>query len=195
MVVDPLPSIQLPLRDAHTNLEGILNRMFKSDNEKEKKMVEAGLIYLDRVSGIFDRFVRFYEQSGSEVHAEIEVLEHFHRSQLVFAGNDRFIACSKPACVCCELYFKYHPARMVMPSSHKKVWTKWSPPKMNYYAATGDMAKQQRKILSKITDDLREQVIDQVLQRSVHSLWHPDSRTCITESQVSGNGEGQPFRE
>lgn len=54
---------------------------------------------------------------------------------------------------------------------------------MEYSAAMGDMAIQQRKILSKITDDLREQIIDQVLQRSTHSLWHPDSRTGITTSQ------------
>lgn len=183
MVVDHLPSIQPPPRDTHTNLEGIMNRMFKKDNEKEKKFVKEALIHLDRVSGIFKSFLDFYEQPSVQVHAEIEVLEHFHRSQLVFAGNDRFVACSKPACLCCELYFQYHPARPVIPSSHKNVWTRWSPPKMEYSAAMGDMAIQQRKILSKITDDLREQIIDQVLQRSTHSLWHPDSRTGITTSQ------------
>ncbi|OKL62232.1 hypothetical protein UA08_02341 [Talaromyces atroroseus] len=183
-IVD-LPGVQIPLRDTHTNLKGILNRMFREDNANEKEEVEEGLIYLDKVSGTFNKFVGCYKRSGvdADVHAEIKVLEHFHRSKLRFAGNDRFIACSKPACLCCELYFKHHPAYFVTPSSHKKVWPKWSPPKVKYGPILDDWAIQQRKILSKITEDLREQVINHVLQRSRNSHWHPDSRTGITDLQ------------
>lgn len=182
-IVDRLPGVQIPVRDKHTNLKGILNRMFRIDNAKEKGLVEEGLLSIDKVSGTFDKFLDCYKQAGVDVdvHAEIKVLEHFHRSGLHFAGNDRFIACSKPACFCCELYFKHHPARFVIPASHKKVWTKWSPPKVEYGATLGDQAIQQRKILSKITEDLREEIINQVLQRSKHSHWHPDSRTGITD--------------
>lgn len=39
--------------------------------------------------------------------------------------------------------------------------------------------------MSKITHDVREQVINQVLQRTSQSPWHPDSRTAITESSVT----------
>ncbi|EEA19952.1 hypothetical protein TMatcc_010096 [Talaromyces marneffei ATCC 18224] len=184
MMVSPLAGVQLPLRDRHTNLRGIMNRMFKA-HDVEKNMVEAGLVYLHRVSGVFDEFVTFYKESEGCVHAEIQVMEHFCQSQLAFAFNDRFIACSKPACLCCELYFKHHPARIVVPSSHRKVWTNWSPPRIEDFAAKEDMVIQQRQIMSKITHDVREQVIDQVLQRTSQIPWHPDSRTGITESLVT----------
>lgn len=51
-----------------------------------------------------------------------------------------------------------------------------------------DMAtREQIQIMSKITQDLRDQIIDQVLRRSQASRWHPDSMTCITETISGGN--------
>lgn len=81
------------------------------------------LMYLDKITALFDKFLTFDKRSDGCVHAEIKVLEHFYWSQLVFAGNDCFIACSKLACLFCELYFKHHPARIITSSSHRKVWT------------------------------------------------------------------------
>lgn len=185
MTVAPLAAYQPPLRGRHSNLRGIMNRMFH-EHDVEKEYVEAGLMYLHKVTGLFDKFLTFYQRSDSYVHAEIKVLEHFYWSQLVFAGNDRFIACSKPACLCCELYFKHHPARIMTPSSHRKVWTNWSPPMVQDLTANKDMFMLQRRVMSRITHDIREQVINQVLQRTSQSPWHPDSRTGITESFVSG---------
>lgn len=184
MTVAPLAAVQPPLRHRHTDLRGIMNRMFREHNV-EKENVEAGLMYLHKITGLLDKFLSFCKRSDSCVHAEIKVLEHFYWSQLVFAGNDRFIACSKPACLCCELYFKYHPARIMTPSSHRKVWTNWSPPRVQDSTTNEDMFIQQRRIMSKITHDVREQVINQVLQRTSQSPWHPDSRTGITESLVT----------
>jgi hypothetical protein len=60
--------------------------------------VEEVLSYLNSVPKISDAFLDYYHQSGLRVHAEIVVLEHFYQKQLDFAGDDRFIACSKPAC-------------------------------------------------------------------------------------------------
>ncbi|KAK8869377.1 hypothetical protein PGQ11_007955 [Apiospora arundinis] len=37
------------------------------------------------------------------VHAEIQVLEQFHKAELQFLVGDRYIGCSKPACQCCLL--------------------------------------------------------------------------------------------
>lgn len=184
MTVAPLAAIQPPLSGGHSDLRGIMNRMFH-EHDVEKENVEAGLLYLHKITGLFDKFLTFYKRSDSCVHAEIKVLEHFYWSQLVFAGNDRFIACSKPACLCCELYFKHHPARIMTPSSHRKVWTNWSPPRVQDLTANKDMFILQRRVMSKITHDVREQVINQVLQRTSQSPWHPDSRTGITESLVT----------
>ncbi|KAL5335764.1 hypothetical protein BJX70DRAFT_309516 [Aspergillus crustosus] len=174
------PAVPCPMRDLHTNLSGILNRMFKSDDE-ERAMVEEGLLYINKTNSIFHDFVSEYDDRARQVHAEIQILEHFHQKKLSFVDGDRYIACSKPACLCCELYFKYHPAHMVVPSSHQKVWTAWSPPFLPAFVK-GDSATQvQKRILSSISQDLRVQIIQQVLQRSRPSRWHPDSRTGITD--------------
>ncbi|CAG8153676.1 unnamed protein product, partial [Penicillium salamii] len=184
--IDPFPSVPGPVRDSHTNLRGVLNRMYKTPGE-EKDSVREGLLYLNRISSsrIFDSFVEQYDHDYPQVHAEVQVLEHFHQKRLSFAHNDRFVACSKPACLCCELYFKHHPARMVLPPSHRKVWTRWSPPAVKAFNKGDAATREQIQIMSKITQDLRDQIIDQVLQRSQASRWHADSITYITET-VSG---------
>lgn len=180
--IDPFPSVPGPVRDLHTNLRGILKRMYRTPGE-EKETVEQGLLYLNKISGslIFEHFMKQYEQPGPQVHAEVQVLEHFYQKNLTFADGDQFIACSKPACLCCELYFKHHPARMVLPSSHRKVWTRWSPPALKAFIKNDMATREQIQIMSKITQELRDQIIDQVLRRSQASRWHPDSMTCITE--------------
>ncbi|KAJ5520825.1 hypothetical protein N7463_001278 [Penicillium fimorum] len=162
--------------------------MYKAPGE-EKKIVEDGLLYLNRTSSsvIFEIFSKQYEQPGPQVHAEVQVLEHFYQKKLSFADGDRFIACSKPACLCCVLYFKHHPAHMVVPSSHQKVWTRWSPPVVKVFTKHDMATREQKQIMSKITQELRDQIIDQVLRRSQASRWHPDSITCITEMHSASN--------
>ncbi|KAJ5788525.1 hypothetical protein N7457_003515 [Penicillium paradoxum] len=186
--IDPFLGVPAPVRDSQTNLRGILNRMYRTTGE-ERKIVEDGLLYLDRTSNfmIFEHFMDQYEQSHPLVHAEVQVLELFHKGELSFAYGDRFVACSKPACLCCELYFKHHPARMVVPSSHRKVWTKWSPPLVKTFAKDDMVAREQTEIMNKIIQELRGQIIDQVLRRSQASRWHPDSKTCITETRSLGH--------
>ncbi|KAJ5115577.1 hypothetical protein N7448_011427 [Penicillium atrosanguineum] len=174
-----------PIRDSHTNLRGILNRMFTT-KDSERTMLENGLLYLDKVAGIFENFLRPYDGSLLEVHAEIQVLEYFFRMQKSFVEDDRFIACSKPACLCCEMYLKYHPARVMMYSSHRKIWTKWSPPHVQQFDNENPAARQQKDILNKMTQDLREQVVTHVLQRLPSIRWHPDSITNITDIRESG---------
>jgi hypothetical protein len=177
----PPHPVHPPVCDSQTNLPGIVKRMFAQD-DAERTIIEDGLIYINKTSGIFDSFMSQYQSPKLQVHAEVQLLEHFYKKRLSFVDDDRFIACSKPACLCCELYFKYHPARMVVPSSHCKVWTSWSPPYVPQFTKKDPESRLQRKLLSQVTEDLREQIIRQVLERSRSSRWHPDSRTGITET-------------
>ena len=179
-IVEPSPSVLPPKRDSQTNLRGILNRMTGKD-DKKRAALEEGLCRINDRIGIFDDFLSHYEYETMQVHAEVQVLTHFHRQQLSFVDGDRFIACSKPACFCCQLYFKYHPAYVVLPSSHLKIWVKWSPPIVEQFDRKSAESKQQQHILNKMTEELRDQVISQVMRRSQPSRWHPDSRTGITE--------------
>ena len=179
--ISPPSPVHPPVCDSHTNLRGIVNRMFAQD-DAERMIIEDGLIYINKTCGIFDTFMSLYQSPNLQVHAEVQLLEHFYKKRLSFVDDDRFIACSKPACLCCELYFKHHPARMVVPSSHCKIWTNWSPPNVQPFTKKDPESMLQRKLLSQVTKDLREQIIRQVLERSRSSRWHPDSRTGITET-------------
>ncbi|CAG8197848.1 unnamed protein product [Penicillium salamii] len=176
------PAVPTPICDSHVNLRGILNRMFKKNSE-DKDSLKEGLLHLHKVAGIFDTFIRQYNGSTLEVHAELQVLEYFWKLRKTFAGEDRFIACSKPACFCCELYFKYHPARVMVSSSHRKIWTKWSPPNVEQLDRKCPTAMQQRNIVNKMTETLREQVFSHVIQCVPSKRWHPDSITNITDTR------------
>ncbi|KAK3187217.1 hypothetical protein K4F52_004121 [Lecanicillium sp. MT-2017a] len=171
----------MPPPDAHTNLEGILNRMFSKDNALRND-VENGLLHWDRCSGILTQFMQQYSRCKPLVHAEVQVLEYFYTEGLQFAGNDRYVACSKPSCFCCRLYFKYHPSRMVMPAeSHQNVWPNWGIPKIEGFNKADVASNRQRDIMNQIIQQCREEIIFQVLQRATPIAWHPDSQTAISD--------------
>ncbi|CAG7924831.1 unnamed protein product [Penicillium olsonii] len=176
-----VPAVPTPICDAHTNLQGVLNRMLKNDRERDK--LEEGLLHLNKVAGIFDTFIHQYNGSTRQVHAEVQILENFWEQKRSFADADRFVACSKPACLCCELYFQYHPARVMIFSSHQKIWTKWSPPNVERFDRKCPAATQQRDIVNRMTENLREQVLTHVFQNATSKQWHPDSITNITDTR------------
>lgn len=61
-------------------------------------------------------------------HAEAVILDFFFTRNLQFANDDRYIACSKPSCYCCTLYFKYHPGGFRPRPSHGNTWVQWCQP-------------------------------------------------------------------
>ncbi|KAJ5751468.1 uncharacterized protein N7511_008433 [Penicillium nucicola] len=191
--IEPIPSVPQPIFDSQTTLEGILNRMLK-ENDPERLEIERKLLYMNMGNGILEKLNEQYQRCVPQVHAEVQVLEHFYKKKLHFVDADRYIACSKPSCVCCEMYFKYHPARMVAPECHRKVWIKWSPPLVKVFTKNLPDFKQQQQIINKMTEDIRSDVIAQVLEQSSPSRWHPDSRTGITENRLSSSNQG-PFPE
>ncbi|KAJ5168684.1 uncharacterized protein N7482_004278 [Penicillium canariense] len=155
----------------------------------ERLEIENGLWKLNSIKNIFASFTTKYARIKPRIHAEVQVLEYFYNNQMAFAGNDRYIACSKPACLCCELYFKYHPARMVVPESHRNIWTNWGLPAVENFSKAIPAGRQQLDILNKIIHELREMVIKQALGHSPAGNWHPDSRTGITEPHYSGQSQ------
>jgi hypothetical protein len=62
-------------------------------------------------------------------HAEVVVLEWFWRQDFCFVNDDRYIACSKPSCHCCALFFKYHPGHLLPRRSHGNIWVQWCVPR------------------------------------------------------------------
>lgn len=177
--IEPIAPVPRQFPDSQTTSRGILNRMLRKD-DPERPQIEEALHLIDFKSGTFKQFYDFYRNCTPQVHAEVQVLEHFYRNQLRFVGNDRYVACSKPACLCCEMYFIHHPARMVIPASHNKVWPNWSPPLVERFAKNEPESRLQLDILNEMTAKIRRLAIAQILKQSPASHWHPDSLTNIT---------------
>ncbi|OJJ65666.1 hypothetical protein ASPBRDRAFT_49597 [Aspergillus brasiliensis CBS 101740] len=181
-----VPSVPRPVPDNLTTLDGVLNRMFKNDDQ-EKLQIKNLLLSMNfrSQSRTFQDFMEQYDKCTAQVHAEVQALNHFFRLNLSFVGNDRYIACSKPACLCCELYFRHHPARMVVPESHRKVWVNWSPQLVKDPTRGDPDYDLQVKVLNEMTNELRRAVIAQIFDQSSPSPWHPDSQTAISNDRWS----------
>lgn len=85
-------------------------------------------------------------------HAEVVVLDWFSRNGLCFLDDDRYIACSKPSCHCCALYFQYHPGRILPRRSHGNIWVQWCVP---LWEKSGSLKTCNLGILRLMTDATR----------------------------------------
>jgi hypothetical protein len=182
----------MPPPDRLTRLDKILVRMLP-DNSPELEFYQQALTDMDARYQLFGRFMDNYARPDrtSCVHAEIQVLEHFYAHNLHFACDDPFIACSKPACFCCLLYFRYHPGHVVEPVSHNKIYLTWRPPDFSTpIGITGP--SHQQDILNAMNQKLRKEALHQLHGKTAPRAWHPDSLTGITWSAQSEQVE-QPI--
>ncbi len=183
--ISQTPSVARPEADSQTTLRGIIGRMLPR-NDPQKEKYEKCLSSMDAKLNLQDRVVLEYGKKAFRptVHAEVQVLEHFYENRLEFAEKDRYIGCSKPACFCCQLYFRHHPLSCVEPVSHHKVYLKWGPPAL----LEGDKDpryKHQRDILNQMAATIRKEVLEQIINKSDPLKYHADSYTGITRSIVS----------
>jgi hypothetical protein len=199
--VEAPTAAKAPTSDGLRNLDSILKRMLPAGDPRLEDMQS----YMGQLNGpmqLEDAIREMYndEEKQHNVHAEIQVLEEFHRNQRQFVGHDRYIACSKLACLCCKLYFRYHPGRFVEPESHQKTYLNWRPidlPNgwMNEYWPD------QRRVLANLSKELSKLVEEQIVTQRQPTPWHPDSITNITAgigsvtlSEVEGvfeSGDGE----
>lgn len=158
-------------------LDGVLTRMLPKD-AKDFPLLRKDLRFMDTNFQIGTRMLDQYQNSNFKprVHAELQILEHFFLNGLNFEDSDRYIACSKPACYCCELYIRHHHGNFVVPDSHHKIWLNWRPPNVE------SQGKAQEKILNAMIADIRKEALHQIADRRQRNHWRPDSNTGITVS-------------
>lgn len=122
------------------------------------------------------------------MHAEVQLLDLFAARRLRFAAGDGFVACSKPACACCRLYFRHHLARCAEPESHGKLHLNWSVAALA--AGTADAAwPAQRDVLNRVIRDVREAALARVLALGAPGPSSPDSLSAVTRSGGGGVSE------
>ncbi|KAK8065091.1 hypothetical protein PG997_011838 [Apiospora hydei] len=184
--VSPVSSVPKPEPDGLTTPSSILKRMVKPDHPKLKRY-QDGMDFLDRRLNIGDKIVASYSNKDFRpcVHCEVQVLEHFYDNNLRFSHNDRFVACSKPACYCCHLYFKAHPADPEEPRCHQKIWPAWSPPFIPDGHRDEKKYRHQLYILNSMIESTRKQALAQIENKVTDMEHHQDSTTGITRSDAS----------
>lgn len=171
-----------PLREA-TTVEGALGRMLPADSP-DFELYRQALAHLCRLFDLPERFRKDYAEAkkSTRVHAEVQVLNHFHQNDKEFANRDKYIACSKPACFCCLLYFRHHPGGFVEPNSHHKIYINWQPPGLPDSAGLRE-EERFRDILDLMIQDIRRDALRQIINRAGPMNVHPDSTTGISVSQ------------
>ncbi|KAF2099801.1 hypothetical protein NA57DRAFT_55743 [Rhizodiscina lignyota] len=182
--VEAMQATPRPEHSPQTSLPNILKRMLPKDDPKLPEY-EGALTVMDRGHHISDGLREYWSDPTFQpkVHAEIQILEQFYNNGLAFEDNDPYIACSKPACFCCHLYFRHHPLKCVEADSHQKVYHNWGPPMINTKDEKEFM--RQRDILNEMVKDIRNDALNQIIQRRGSLAWHADSVTGITESVLA----------
>ncbi|KAK1457510.1 hypothetical protein CMEL01_15990 [Colletotrichum melonis] len=177
-------SAPVPEADAHTTLPRILNRILPETDVQHESCLDV-LQRLDTQVKIESQLQDKFETGALQpcVHAEVQMLHHFYDSGRRYVSNDRYIACSKPACVGCESYARHHPARVTLPDAHQKVYPNWGI--VNLVGGKQDPSWiNQRKIINDVIGDLKAMVIDRLGELHVTMMQRPDSLTEITASLV-----------
>lgn len=164
----------------------ILNRMVGSSH-RSMRMYQDAMEFMDQKLQIGDKIRATYAKEDFRpiVHCEVQVLEHFYENNLRFAFNDRSIACSKPACYCCHLYFQAHPAGPEERRSHQKIWLNWGPPLIPDGQRDESRYLHQRDILDRMVETIRKEALSQIERKVTDMGFHPDSTTGITPSVFS----------
>ena len=96
------------------------------------------------------------------IHAEMSILEHFLSSKRVFY-HDKYIACSKPPCYCCELYGSIRNSNIEMQPAHGNAYPKWFPP---YQQIQGDsqLNSVQDRVLMHMIEHMKRVVHEQLVR-------------------------------
>ena len=178
----PAPSTRPKL-----NLEGITNRMIANDEILLHDLRER-LQVLNKSHRIEHFVQKEYAAKNFKprVHAELLLVEHFFRNRrnLRFAGDDPFIATSKPTCYCCFLYIRAHPYRFVEPATHQKIYLNWMPPTSTPGVdnPNSELAILERNMLNEMVKNIRARLIDQIMSQSGPRQKQFDSTTGDTPS-------------
>lgn len=187
------PSAPQPPADSQTNLRGIMTRILKDGTKDPRFDSSLGyLLRMDQQAQLEDKLSDLHspERKPHTVHAEVQMLHHFHDNNLVFAEADRYIATSKPACMCCRLYFRHHPAMCVEPDTHQRVWPSWGPPLLPLGRAEPGWTEQ-RDVLNSVGRDIRKEVLMVIEQRQAISFAHRDSLTGDSHSMDAGFSDSE----
>ena len=168
-----------PLSERNPTLTAIAGRL--AGDFKSIALLRHNLGELDRVHHLSEQLRKECQKKTwrPRVHAELILLDLFWVQNLKFIENDRYIGSSKPACYCCYHYITAHPGRFVAPACHNNLWLKWKAPDIHDRNKT-QYIKDRERILQKMAERIRIDVLAQIIQRRGPGSRRPDSLTEIS---------------
>ena len=188
-VIGPNGPADLPSKTHMTALRGVVHRMLPVDKAALVEELSQVLIDADSVAQIESQFREDYAGIKPRPHAELLVLEHFHRNGFSFVAGDKYIGCSKPSCYCCHAYIQCHPGGFTPRPCHGNLWINWAPPIPLPIATPGNgrrgpSARLQEhhtfQMLQKMVVPIRQDLQDQILSRRPKRKRLPDSTTGMS---------------
>ena len=188
-VVRPDGPANMPNTSHITDLQGVVRRMLPAKEVALGEELVQVLADTDLVAPVLSRFREEYANIKPRPHAELLILEHFHRNDFDFVSGDKYIGCSKPSCYSCHIYMQYHPGGFTPRPCHGNLWINWAPPiplPMNIPANNpqGQRIRPQDhhtfKMLQKMLIPIRQDLQEQILSRRPRRKKVPDSSTGIS---------------
>ncbi|KAK6535740.1 hypothetical protein TWF694_002188 [Orbilia ellipsospora] len=109
------------------------------------------------------------------IHAEVILLDLFHRKHFDFLDMVSYIGVSKPSCFLCHRYFQAHPLKVETSGCSNNLYLKWQPPYVPENSS--DSVKEQERILISMSKEVRTFVLDNIKPGYRGIAAHPDSTT------------------
>jgi hypothetical protein len=181
----------LPPLDLSTNFDSIAVRMHPAASDQLTRRQQA-LREMDSCTQLFQQFQTNYISREVEphVHPEIQVLEWFHTGKRSFAGDDPYIACSRPSCICCQLYFRYHHGHFVEPKSDGKICLSWRPHDLD--TEDHPMTElQQKTLMNSMVKDIRKDALQHIDKWSTSIIKHPEAMKKTMTHDVLRQPQGR----
>jgi hypothetical protein len=163
----------LPPFDILTNIESIAARLHSADSLDLTRRQQA-LREMESSNQIFQNFQKNYisSQVKPHVHPEVQMLEWFHTANRLFAADDPFVACSRPSCLACQLYFRYHAGHFVEPFSDRKICLSWRPHELDAERNYPMSDQKQRTLMSSMISSVRKEALRRIDEKSMLTEKH-----------------------
>lgn len=174
------PAAKIPLIEKQTTLKCLVNR-FSSDSAIFERLLQH-LIHLDRWSNLSER-LQDDCATNTRIHAELYLVQLFHKRKFAFVNNDRFVGCSKPACYLCYEYINALNAGFHLPPSHNKLYLAWKPPSVRFGETEKEREREEKDmedVLNRMTKRVRAHVNEQMEMKMERRWKHPDSTTGVS---------------
>ncbi|TKA65349.1 hypothetical protein B0A55_12682 [Friedmanniomyces simplex] len=110
-----------------------------------------------------------------KVHAEASMARFFYKGNRQFVNGERYIGCSKPSCVCCDLYMELLPGTFERRPCHGNAWTQWRLPGLSV-----PVSKEEIGLLQRRTERLQRDIELEIISASKGHVFTHDSSTDMS---------------